>query len=295
MKLGLDIGGTKTQAVLVDDNNTIATRVRVETRSGEAELIAMIVRLVERLLQESPAAVESLGIGIPGVVDSRSGHVIHAVNLDVADLALAEVIQRATGLPVRVENDVKAAALGAWHVVNVTGSLAYLNLGTGVAAGIVVDGTLWRGSRGGSGEIGHLTLDATGLPCRCGQRGCIETVASGGGIAQWWAARTSIPALDLFDRADAGEATAMAARSHVAIGVATAVRILALTVDVTTIVLGGGLSQLGERLLGPVREVLREAEASSPFLASLALAERIRIVTPDPGIAALGAALVGQR
>ena len=97
-------------------------------------------------------------------------------------------------MPVRVENDVKAAAFGAYALRGgSSGSMAYLNLGTGIAAGIVADGELWRGARGTAGEVGHISVDPNGPLCRCGQRGCIEAFAGGGAIAERWGRPGALP------------------------------------------------------------------------------------------------------
>ena len=126
--------------------------------------------------------VASVGVGVPGIV--AGGVVRHAVNLDVRQMDLAAALRDELGVPVAVDNDVRAAALGAYAVRG--GSLAYLNLGTGIAAGIVVDGRVRSGSTGAAGEIGHVAIDPAGPECACGQRGCIEAFAGGAAIAHRW-------------------------------------------------------------------------------------------------------------
>jgi predicted NBD/HSP70 family sugar kinase len=172
--------------------------------------------------------------------------------------------------------------------------MAFLNLGTGMAAGIVVDGRLWRGSTGIAGEIGHLPVDPQGALCACGQRGCLETVASGSGVARQWPTDDPLPVRAVFAAAADGDPAARAITARLATGIASAVRALVLTVDPATVVVGGGLSHLGERLLGEVHEVLHDWERTSPFLASLDLPGRVRLVPEGTPVAALGAALVGE-
>ena len=130
--------------------------------------------------------------------------------------------------------------------------MAYLNLGTGIAAGIVADGELWRGARGTAGEVGHISIDPNGPLCRCGQRGCIEALAGGGAIAERWGRPGALPVRDVFDAADAGDPLARELRSGLARGVAAAVRVLVLTADVDVVVLGGGVTALGDRLMADV-------------------------------------------
>lgn len=296
MRLGIDIGGTKTDAVAVDDRGALAQRVRLATGFGHAAVVETAVTAVARIGELTGLAAggfSSIGIGIPGMVDNDSGQVAHAVNLGVESLALGGELAGRLGVGVRVENDVKAAALGAFHVLGLAGSMAYLNLGTGMAAGIVVDGRLWRGATGVAGEIGHLPVDPAGALCRCGQRGCLETMASGSGIARQWRTDDPLPARALFAAAADGDPDARAIAARLAQGIAAAVRVLVLTVDVDTVVIGGGLRHLGDRLLSDVHEVLDGWARTSPFLASLALSRRVRLVPEGTPVAALGAALVG--
>lgn len=165
IRVGLDVGGTKIDAVAVSPDGDILARLRRPTGWGEDAVVVSILDAVDALALEggfARSAVESVGVGIPGLVDADTGRVLHAVNLGVESLDLAGLAGRQLGIPVRVENDVKAAALGAAVLRGIDGSMAYLNLGTGVAAGIVVDGTIWRGARGTAGEVGHLSVDPNG-------------------------------------------------------------------------------------------------------------------------------------
>ena len=297
MRVGLDVGGTKTDAVLVDPAGTVGARIRLATGWGADAVTATVVEAVGRLATAAAvptSAFSTVGVGIPGQVDPVVGAVSHAVNLGIEYLDLAEAAGRALGLPVHVENDVKAAALGAAALYGGAGTMAYLNLGTGVAAGIVRDGALVRGSRGGAGEVGHISVDPNGPRCRCGQRGCIEALAGGGAVAARWARAGAFPVRDVFDAADAGDPIALSLRGDLAYGVASAVRVLVLTDDVDTVVLGGGVSTLGARLLGDVTEVLEKSAAESAFLRSLNLPQRLEILPAGSPAAALGAALVGD-
>lgn len=299
MRVGLDVGGTKTEAVALDDAGAVISRIRRPTALGADGVIATVLAAVDAVSANLPAAppVSSVGIGMPGQIPPGSSLVTHAVNLAVAELDVAAAVAPLLGVPVGVENDVKAAALGAVALrppVDGAGpSMAYLNLGTGVAAGIVTGGTLWRGARGAAGEIGHVSVDPAGPLCSCGQRGCIEALAGGRAIAERWGRSAVHPVLDVLDAADAGDIRATALRSDLAHGVAAAIRILVLTADVDVVVLGGGLTALGRRLLDPVVAALRASAETSAFMRSLRLDERVELLPAGSPAAALGAAHIG--
>jgi glucokinase len=296
MRLGLDIGGTKTDAVAVDDADQVVGRVRQPTGWGPDAVARSVLDAVERLVREAGvdrAAIRSVGVGMPGQVEPGTTVVTHAVNLGVESLDLAAATAPHLGVPVRVENDVKAAAIGAYALHGTGGSMAYLNLGTGIAAGIVTGGELWRGGRGTAGEVGHISVDPNGPECRCGQRGCIEALAGGGAIAERWGRPGALPVRDVFDAADAGDPEARVLRAGLARGVAAAVRVLVLTADVDDVVLGGGVTALGDRLMGDVVAALAESAATSPFMRSLRLDGRVQPLPAGSPAAALGAALIG--
>ncbi|UYN83390.1 MAG: ROK family protein [Microcella sp.] len=302
-RVGVDIGGTKTHGVVLDAGGSVVEQWRSPTGFGPEQVVATAVAAVERLAELrgiAPLDFATVGIGIPGRVDSQTGHVSHAVNLGVDSLDLGPRLAERLGRPVHVENDVNAAALGAHHLVarRESRSLAYLNLGTGLAAGLVLDGALWRGARGVAGEIGHIPVDPSGDVCACGQRGCLETLASGSALARLWPEGSvdgrAPRAGELFAAAEAGDAAAVRAAERIVDNIAAAVRILVLTVDVDAVVIGGGLSSLGAPLLGGVRARLAADARTSPFLASLDLGERLLLVPRDVDVAAVGAALVGS-
>ncbi|ALJ19190.1 ROK family protein [Microbacterium sp. No. 7] len=334
MHLGFDVGGTKTDAVAALPSGEIVARARRATGWGADAVVATIVALSAELATAAGCRVDevsSVGVGMPGQVAPGSAVVTHAVNLGVDRLDVAAALAAHVPAPVRAENDVKAAAVGAAALrtrgragggtdaagfaggadaavdaggedaadvaVHAAGraTMAYLNLGTGIAAGIVRDGALWRGAHGTAGEVGHISVDPGGPECRCGQRGCIEAFAGGGAVARRWGRSGALPVRDVFDAADAGDAAAVALRDDVAYGVAAAVRVLVLTLDADEVVIGGGLTALGDRMLGRVVDQLSAADAASPFLRSLRLADRIHLLPPGSPAAALGAALIGAR
>jgi len=299
VRVGLDIGGTKTDAVAIREDGHVASTLRLPTGFGAEVVLHTAVAAVHQLSHATGTPIEdftSIGIGIPGAVDPGTGRVSHAVNLGLADLELGAELRARLGRPVRVENDVNAAALGAFHLQGLGSgqSMAYLNVGTGLAAGLVLGGELWRGVSGVAGEIGHIPVDPAGPLCPCGQRGCLELYASGSAVARQWPSDDPLPVRALFAAAASGDPAATAVRDRLLQGVAEAARLLVLAVDVDDVVIGGGISRIGDELIAGVRAVIAGWEAASPFVASLGLGERLRLLPPDFPAAAVGAAFVGD-
>jgi len=304
LRVGLDVGGSKVLGVLLDGPDArpvVRHSLRLPTDHGTEGVVGTAAEVVRGLCAAEgvdPADLTGVGLALPGIVDPRTGTVSHAVNLriDLADVPvaalLAERLDPAGRVPVTVENDLNAAALGAAAVTG-HADMALLALGTGLAAGLVLDGRLRRGHAGAAGEIGHLTYRPDGPPCACGQRGCLELYASGSALDASWPAPDDgrpVPAA-LFAAAAAGDPGAVAVRDAYADAVAAAVRVLVLGVDVARVVLGGGVAHVGAPLLRAVRDAVGRQGAASAFVASLGLAERIELAPADVPVGAVGAAL----
>jgi glucokinase len=209
---------------------------------------------------------------------------------------LAAHLGALAGAPVVVDNDVNLAAVGAAVALGCRGDLAYLSVGTGLAAGLLLDGHIRRGAHGAAGEIGHLPIDPHGPPCECGQRGCLEAVASGTAIAARWPAPDGAvtAASALLTAARQGDAGAAAVLDEVAGHLAGAVALLAQTVDPEVVVLGGGVADAGPGLLAAVQDALRRRASRSPVLAAIHLADRVALVPDGVPAGALGAAVVAR-
>jgi predicted NBD/HSP70 family sugar kinase len=296
VKLGIDIGGTKTAAVVLDDDGTVVATATAPSGRGNDDVVAQAAHQARLVVAKvgGPSTVTSAGACIPGLVDIGAGTVRHAVNLDVDELDLARRLGDALGLDVTVENDVKAAALGAYRLRRGTddGTLAYLNLGTGLAAAVVHAGSVVRGVDGVAGEIGHIPVGGD-IVCACGQVGCLETIASGTALLRIWPEAPE-HGWDLFGRAAAGDGGAVLAAASLCDGVALSVQMLVLASGAQDVVMSGGLTAMGAPLLDAIRVELRVRALGSPLLATLALADRVSFIDAGVPVAAIGAAhLVG--
>lgn len=298
MRIGMDIGGTKVEAIALDDDGAITGHARTATIPGAEGILNTAEAMVRELAQQTgrePRDFASIGIGIPGQIDRTHGLVRNAFNIGIEELPITALLHERTGVPATVDNDVTAAAIGAAHLMKLEGSVAYLNLGTGLAAGFVLDGHPLRGETDIAGEIGHFAVDPLGRPCPCGQFGCIETVASGSALKRFWAGAGEQPGQNLIAGLKAGDVEATETFKHLIRGTSTCVQLLGLTLDPGTIVIGGGLRNLGDPLFDALTAHLNELASASPFIARLDLAARVQRLENDSPAAATGAALAAIR
>lgn len=292
MRLGIDIGGTKTAALVLDHDGEVVAHVAAPSGRGNTQTLAIAADVADRAAARVGgwSQVDHLGACMPGLVDPDTGWARHAVNLAVDALDLAGGLHAATGRRPVVDNDVKAAALGAHHALRPSaacGTTAYLNIGTGLAAAIVHRGEVVRGARGAAGEIGHIPV-GTGVACSCGQEGCLETIASGSALKRMWPR----PAGELFPAAAAGDERAQQVVATLAHGITIAVQVLVVT-GAEVVVVGGGLARDRAELEHALTaDIVGRCERSA-FLRRLDLVSRIRLLDGDVPVAAIGAALLG--
>jgi predicted NBD/HSP70 family sugar kinase len=265
--IGVDVGGTTIRAVRFDGDLVAMAAVSAPTPRGAAAIVERIVQLVGDV-DGAPSAV---AVGMPGRVDHALGVVSSAVNLGIdGPVDIAALLAAAVGTPVHVENDVNAAALGAFAHLALSSaqSLAYVNVGTGIAAGFVLAGQLWRGSTGGAGEIGHVPMRSGAPRCRCGQAGCAEAIGSGSAV-------TDEPRR----------------RHDVVAATAWAVQLCAMALDVDVVAVGGGMTRPADAFGAELVDALVAAEAGSSMLADLGLARRVVLPAADAPLGSLGAVL----
>lgn len=186
LTLGIDLGGTKILAGVVDSGGHVIGEAKRKTRArrGVEEVIDRIVETALEAVSNSRlemSVIQAVGIGVPGVADYKSGVVEFAPNLpDWTNIPLGTRLRQALGVPVVVENDVNAATFGEASAGVAKGYSSVVGIfpGTGIGGGIMLDGQLWRGARNAAAEIGHMIVMIDGPVCGCGRRGCIEALAS---------------------------------------------------------------------------------------------------------------------
>ncbi len=295
LSLGIDIGGTKAHGIVLDGADRVLADHVLPTEPTGAGVRRTVLAVADGLaaaLGVPATEFTSVGLGIPGLVDHRAGVVRTAVNLQITHTDLAALLADDFPVAVRLENDVKATALGASLTLGRGArDLAYVNVGTGLAAAAVSNGRLVRGTRNGAGEIGHLAVDPGGEPCGCGQRGCLETVLGGGYLNR----RLRAAGLTLDRLGDDPGPLAAAERQRMVSALCTALTLVGIAYDSASVVLGGGVLRVAEWLLPAVSAELRTRAAGSPFLAGLAVADRLAELPSGLPVAAVGAAVVGRK
>ncbi len=274
-KIGIDLGGTTAKLGLTDEKGKILRKEVVDTGFGLSgdELIR---RLREGCLRLCPAdkrqQVASIGIGVPGTIDKKNVCLTFGPNLGIHDLQLGQAFRPEFDCPVYLENDANCAALAELYQGNGQGAwdLLVVTLGTGVGGGLILGGQLYRGFNGIAGEIGHMVIRAGGRLCNCGKRGCLEAYASSLGLMatareelektpdSLLAGITDWSALAVFQTRDQGDPAAERAFQRYVEDLACGLNNLIAVMQFEKILLGGGISGYGERLLQPLRQRVQE-------------------------------------
>ncbi len=267
--IALDVGGTGMKAALAGPSGEPLYRSRRPTgrERGPEAVVDGILDFAAELraygaehLGEPAAAV---GVAVPGIVDEERGIAAYAANLGWRDVPLRALLtERLGGVPVALGHDVRTGGLAEGRIGAGKGAdrFLFVPLGTGIAGAIGIDGRVEAGAHGFAGEIGHIVVRPGGIPCPCGQLGCLERFASASAVSEAWAAATGDPEADAADCAKAvasGDPSAVRiwqnAVDALADGLVTALTLL----DPRTLIIGGGLAEAGETLFTPLREAVR--------------------------------------
>jgi glucokinase len=312
--IGIDLGGTKISTALVDATGKIIARDYRETRAveGQKAVVERMVDAAHRVMGEAgiaPAQVIAVGVCAPGPIDSRTGVVTAPPNLPGwKNVPLKQLIEGPLGITTFLENDANAAALGEHRFGAGRGvqNMIYVTASTGIGGGLILNGQLYGGTTGAAGEIGHMTVLPWGPYCGCGNRGCLEALASGTAIAREGRelVRRDVPTLIaelaaghpervtaklVAEAAEKGdiEAQEVLAEAMVYLGVGMANLVNLFNPEL--IVIGGGLTNMGERLFGPVRRAIERRAFPAP-------AGVVKVVPAELGddVGVLGAAAVAM-
>ncbi len=270
LKVGIDIGGTKIAGGVVDEDGRIVDKLRVDTPLDVTELAAAVIDMARHF--EAGHEIAAVGVAAAGFIDRDRATVIHAPNIAWRNEPLKAILEAGIAAPVTIENDANAAGWAEFrfgagrHVEN----MVMLTMGTGVGGAMVLDGALYRGGHGIAAELGHMRFIRDGLLCGCGQNGCLEqyasgralqreanAIADGGGIgqalAELRAEKGSISGPAVSRLVLAGDPGAVEALRRVATALGEACGGFQAVLDPELFVVGGGVAQLGEELLAPVR------------------------------------------
>jgi glucokinase len=293
--IGVDIGGTKLAAGVVDDRLQIHQRVQRSMRGQDTPaLLDTIASAVQELVNTAPGEIGAVGFGIPSLIDRRTGTSVIAVNLPLAHVRFGALMSERLDLPVFVDNDGNLAALAEHRAGAAVGvdHMVLIGLGTGISGGLILGGELYRGSIGSGAELGHMVIDLDGPPCQgnCPNRGCFESVASGTALArearrlaeeqpETALGRALRDGRDLdgplvTELAHDGDPAACTVIELIGARVGVAISNLVNIFNPEMIVVGGGVMGAGEMLLEPARaEMLRRALPPSRDVVKVVAAE----------------------
>ncbi|SEP75802.1 glucokinase [Lentzea xinjiangensis] len=260
--VAVDIGGTETKAALVAGTSAAVAVHKHARRAtpGELEpLLTVIAELVDGLRRSCEHEVDAVGVVAPGIVDEASGVGVYTSNLPWNQFPFGTVLTERLGVPVAFGHDVRAAGLAECRMgaAKDLRTAVIMPIGTGIAGALLLDGKIFAGG-GYAGEIGHVDV-GHGVPCACGQTGCVETVASSAAIARRYTARTGTPvngAAEVARRVREGEQDAVAVWHEAVDALARGILVLATLLGPEAVVLGGGLALAGDLLVEPLRERL---------------------------------------
>ena len=274
---GIDVGGTFVKGAIIDNDGKIVVKDKIATESdkGEAHTLKNIKTLCNALLGAANMQITdiaAMGMGVPGMIDSKAGAVVTSNNLGWKNFDIAKKTKELIGIPVTIANDANAAALGEmkFGYGGVYNSIIMLTLGTGVGGGIIIDGKIIEGNKGAGAELGHTVIEMGGEPCTCGRRGCLEAYASATAIirdtkramkahpdSKLWEIGSlddvnGKTAFDFYDTDKYAQKVVDSYIAHLACGITN----MATIFRPDAIILGGGVCAQGDALINPLRAIL---------------------------------------
>ena len=274
---GIDVGGTFVKGAIIDNDGKILVKDKIATESdkGESHTLENIKTLCNALLLSADMKItdiSAMGMGVPGMIDGKSGVVVTSNNLGWKNFNIAKKAEELIGIPVTIANDANAAALGEmkFGYGGIYNSIIMLTLGTGVGGGIIIDGRIIEGNQGAGAELGHTVIEIGGEPCTCGRRGCLEAYASATAIirdtkrkmqahpdSKLWeiGSLDSVNGKTAFDFYDTDRHAKEVVDSYIA-HLACGITNMATIFRPDAIILGGGVCAQGDDLINPLREIL---------------------------------------
>lgn len=287
VQVGVDLGGTKVHSVVLGAGmNVLAQDTRLSGFGPNEVMKNLTESIGQALASLTEVSVSRIGIGTPGTVDSGAGVVRHSLNLGIESLDLRTLISGEFHCSVQVENDVNATALGLSRVHPELNSLCYLNFGTGLAAGFVINGKIWSGASGLAGEIGHIPLAGRSENCSCGQTGCLELFSS------WSGMRRKVDGYENAHEAwinSSGDKNLSDVWDDFIANAILSIKTVFLTIDPEVIFVGGGMVSSAGGTLPRIIESLKELEVIAPLFAEKRVSSRIMGMPTGVPVAAIGA------
>lgn len=273
---GIDIGGTKIALALAEPGGAVIDKMRFPTRvaDGPRAILGRVFEEIERMLEGCGSRLGAVGVGCGGPLDRHRGLILSPPNLPGWDeFPIVSLFEERFGVPVRLDNDANAAALGEHRHGAGRGlkHLVYITISTGIGGGVIVSNRLVHGVYDGAGEVGHMTVLPDGPPCGCGGRGCLEALCSGPSIARRARERLAAGEESYLSSLEQGELTAQAVASASRAGDTMASKVWYDTIRYLSIgvgnifhalapeavIIGGGVATAGEQLFEPLREQVR--------------------------------------
>jgi glucokinase len=289
--IGIDIGGTKIAGALVNSEGVIVRESRVPTPIEDpAALVSAVVALINEL--RAGQEVIGAGVAMAGFIDAAQSSVIYGTNFGWKNFPLKSEIEAKLDIPVIIENDANAAGWAEYRYGAGRGfkHMVMLTLGTGVGGAVIVDGRMLRGGFGVAGELGHLRVVPDGIPCGCGQNGCIESYASGTALlrearelaesgkpegarlAELQKQVGELTGKEVYQALVEKDPGAVALLNQLASWLGQTIASLSAVLDPEVVVIGGGVSAAGEMLLEPIRAAYRKYAPAGGFRPELKLA-----------------------